>query len=303
MNVAILLCTYNGENFLQEQLDSYLKQTFQDWHLFVCDDGSTDSTLVILEKFKADHPDRISIFHGKEKNSTRNFLYLASIVPENFDYYTFSDQDDIWLPKKIEEGIKHLSFYPQNVPCLYGARTELVNEHGKHIGFSPLFSKKPSFQNALIQSIAGGNTMVFNNTALKILRTVGVVNVVAHDWLLYQIVSGVGGNVYYDQKSNLLYRQHGNNLIGSNNSFKARIHRIVLLFKGQFKYWNSLNIAALQTIYHKLTPKNQQVFDAFVAMHKSSPFKGVWYLYKFSFYRQTLFDTIGLLPANLFRKI
>src|SRR5690606_11871547 len=109
-------------------------------------------------------------------------------------------------------------------------------EAANPIGASPLFSHKPSFANALVQNIGGGNTMVFNRAARDALVQVSVDHeIVAHDWLAYLLISGMGGEVYYDADPALLYRQHGGNLVGKNNSWGDRATRVALLMRGRFR--------------------------------------------------------------------
>ena len=90
-------------------------------------------------------------------------------------------------------------------------------------GLSPLFTRPPAFQNALVQSLGGGNTMVFNRAAKKILQEAAAIDVVLHDWWVYQLVSAAGGMVHYDPRPMLKYRQHSDNLIGSNLGWRSAL--------------------------------------------------------------------------------
>ena len=112
----------------------------------------------------------------------------------------------------------------------------LIDEAGKPIGLSPLFKAPLSFENALVQSIAGGNTMLFNEETRKLLATTRESShIVSHDWWSYILVTGCGGEVCYDPESTLNYRQHSQNLIGSNISIRGRLQRLRRLLKGTFK--------------------------------------------------------------------
>lgn len=131
---------------------------------------------------------------------------------------------------------------------LYCSRTENIDESGKELKTtSPLFQKEPSFANALVQSIAGGNTMVFNKKALHLLQTAGIQKVISHDWWAYLLITGAGGSVFYDPKPQVKYRQHDKNLIGANVSFLTRTKRLKMLTQGAFRDWNTFNINALQS--------------------------------------------------------
>lgn len=236
--LAIILCTYNGEKFLQEQLDSFKAQTFKNWSLFVYDDGSKDRTKDLVENYihtqKQNHIKLIS--NNPCLGFAKNFLQGINTTPHHFDYYALSDQDDVWMSKKLERGIDYLKTIPQNIPALYCTRTLLVDSNAKTIGLSPCFNQPPSFSNALVQSIAGGNTMIFNKAAHELIAKISHdTAVISHDWFIYQLITGAGGHVYYDSEPSLLYRQHGNNIIGSNIGIFARILRIRKLMNGLFK--------------------------------------------------------------------
>src|SRR5262249_28608171 len=157
-------------------------------------------------------------------------------------YYAFCDQDDVWESDKLERALCILNRMSQDRPVLYCGRTRVIDDAGRIIGTSPAFLRPPSFANALVQNIGGGNTMVMNHAARELLLAAGPeIDTVAHDWWIYQIVSGAGGAVNYDLEPRVRYRQHRSNLIGANNTFRARCERIRLLFNGRFKQWTDRN--------------------------------------------------------------
>ena len=196
---TILLCTLNGERFLDEQLASLDGQTFTRWRLVVSDDGSTDRTRPILQAFKSAHtPGQVEIIDGPRRGAPANFLFLACAQNPADAYYAFCDQDDVWEADKLARAIAILEQTPPGIPALYGSRTSLIDESGRQIGLSPLFPRMPTFRSALVQSIAGGNTMVFNGKAHELLGLCGPdVTVPSHDWWLYQVTSACGGMVHY----------------------------------------------------------------------------------------------------------
>lgn len=189
--VAILLCTYHGQHYLAEQLNSFAAQTHTNWEVWASDDGSLDDTQAILEDYRQKWPEgRLSIQFGPAKGFAANFLSLTSKASINADYYANSDQDDIWEPNKLARAVEWLETIPENIPALYCSRTRLVDAQNNlvdaqnnEIGVSPLFSRPPSFANALMQNIGGGNTMVFNKAAQNLLREAGeALPVITHDW-------------------------------------------------------------------------------------------------------------------------
>jgi hypothetical protein len=111
-----------------------------------------------------------AIHAGPAEGSTANFLSLTCRADIDADYFAYADQDDVWESDKLERAVNWLKTIPEGVPALYGSRTLLVDARNQHIGYSPLFEREPNFRNALVQSIAGGNTMVFNRAARDLLR-------------------------------------------------------------------------------------------------------------------------------------
>ena len=149
--VAILMCTRNGEAFLGQQLESIADQTHTNWRLFVSDDGSTDQTKEILKRFAETHYQSTTIRNGPGKGVCVNFLSLATDPSIDADYFAFSDQDDVWHEDKLHRALTWLATISGDVPGLYCGRTELVSTDGRSYGLSPLFTRPPTFRNALVQ--------------------------------------------------------------------------------------------------------------------------------------------------------
>jgi len=303
--VAILLCTYQGEKYLAAQLDSFAAQTYPCWKLWVSDDGSTDATLDQLRAFSQRHqPGQVTLQAGPRKGFVKNFMSLICEPALHADYYALSDQDDIWHPNKLERAVKWLREVPEEQPALYCTRTELINGAGQPIGFSPLFNRPPAFANALMQNVAGGNTMVMNNAARDLLVEAGAdVDVVAHDWWIYIVVSACGGRVHYDSEPSLRYRQHGDNLIGANAGLSARLLRIKMLFQGHLRTWTNQHIQALSPLLPKLPPANRRIYDRFISARQRSLLPRVVGIKRSGVYRQTLLGNLGLLAAALTNRI
>jgi hypothetical protein len=141
----------------------------------------------------------------------------------------------------------------------------LDRRNGKEIGLSPLFTKTPTFHCALVQSIAGGNTIVFNQRARELLALCGDdVDIPSHDWWLYQVTSACAGKVHYDPYPSVRYRQHTQNVVGSNVGWAARIHRLHMFRQGRFRHWADLNVVMLARIRPRMNAENRQIFDLVV---------------------------------------
>ncbi len=303
--VAILLCTYHGQHYLAEQLDSFQAQSHSNWEVWASDDGSKDDTHAILEAYQQRwHAGRLSIHFGPADGFAANFLSITRKADIDADYFAYSDQDDIWEPDHLSRALDWLNTVPTNIPALYSSRTRYISDDGLDLGVSVLFKKPPSFRNALVQSIAGANTMVFNRAACLLLRkTPPQLEIVSHDWWAYMFVSGCDGRIFYDSYPGVRYRQHGNNIAGQNTTVMARLHRVNGLLEGRFKRWNEINLNALNEMAPYLTDKNREVLSFFCKARCSSVFSRIYNLYRSGVYRQTLAGNLGLLFAAILRKV
>lgn len=305
--IAILMSTYNGERFILEQLDSIKRQTLTDWRLYVSDDGSGDGTLGIIESWvaKNSYRDRVRIYAGPKLGFANNFMSLTANREIEADVFFWADQDDIWLSDKLERTMGFFADKDPKTPALYCGRTILVDSDNVEYGLSPLQNKyPPSFGNALVQSLGGGNTMAFNPKARELIALALGYVIPSHDWWAYMIVSGQGGTVMYDPEPTLRYRQHGKNMIGSNLSMMAKLRRFIFLMKGAYKVWIDNNLKILIPNKGLLTNKNQIILDEFIKGRESNNFlKKLFLLNKLNIRRQHKYITIALNIAFLIKKL
>jgi glycosyltransferase involved in cell wall biosynthesis len=306
--VAVMLCTFNGEKFLGDQLRTLAEQTVKDLVVFVSDDGSTDNTLRIIEENKNKYPHlNIQFLESSLRDSRKgfqyNFLSIFNLPAPPAKYIAFCDQDDLWEKDKLETAIKSLQNLPQNQPGLYGGRTRLIDEHDHEIGFSLFFSNKPSFANALVQSMIGGNTIVINAAAWYLMKSVKGPDISSHDWWTYIMVTGVGGFAFYDPEPKVRYRQHQQNLVGPNSTFKARLFRLKKLMQGEFGQLIDMHIQGLLLYKQRLTPENQHILENFIQARQPGLIHRIRYFFASKVYRQSFLDNIALFLAVLWRKI
>lgn len=303
--VAILLGTFEGEKFLSDQLSSIKEQSYKNWSLYASDDCSSDKTFSVLKQFQKENLFKTRVkLNDTNQGFLSNFLTMVCDSSIKADLYAFSDQDDVWERDKLHKAVSWIKQIPQEYPALYCSRTTTVDEYNNPKGFSALFTKPPSFKNAIVQSIGGGNTMLFNQAARELIVEAGVdVEVASHDWWAYMLVSGCGGVVFYDQESSLRYRQHSKNYIGTNNNIFARFRRINMLFQGRWKNWNDGHVSALSRMRHRLTDENITTLDLFVKSREGSILSRLLNLYRSRVYRQTVLGNIGLVVASLFKKL
>ena len=303
--VDILLATYNGSEFIEDQLKSIESQTHKNWRIWASDDGSTDGTVEILEKWAHKLGSlRFIILQGPGKGFVENFQFLISNANLNGNYIAFCDQDDVWMNDKLERAINVLYKIDKNLPGLYCSRTEILDRNGNKTNrLSPLFKRKTSFDNALVQSIAGGNTIVLNSSARNLMAQYSNLRPVSHDWWSYLIVTGVSGKVFYDINPSIYYRQHEKNIVGENKSLISRYKRFKFLINGSFYNWNSINISCLEFAYQSLTDENKKKLNDFKLIRSCGFLKRFIRVLNNRLYRQTRIGNIGLIIGLIFKKI
>lgn len=254
-HVAVLLSTYNGERYVEEQIRSILVQQDVRVTLYVRDDGSSDSTVEILTRLAAAHSN-IVLNAAHNVGLVKSFFNLLHQVSDCLEYYAFADQDDIWLSDKLAAGVGCLSSVGGGTPAMYCSRTEYVNESLQHLSYSPAYEqKKIGFGNALVQNIATGCTIIINEDARKLIVRELPETCIVHDWWIYLVVSAFG-SVIYDQVSHIKYRQHGGNVIGASSSFtKNSIKRTRRFFGSLRENRTSSQVAEFYRIFNwKMAP-------------------------------------------------
>lgn len=303
------MAVYNGAPTLPEQLDSFVAQSHNEWHVVASDDGSQDASKDILNAFRTTHgAHRMTVIDGPGRGAAQNFLHLLRHIANQPDvprWIAFSDQDDVWLPDKIARAINALEKQPPQRPALYCARTWITCDQLSKRRISPPRPQAPDFRNALVQNIAAGNTIVLGPAAVDlVLRAVRKVkDVVVHDWWLYQLITGAGGYVIHDDMPCLLYRQHAGNEIGVNDTIRARIYRLFRLLRGDFRSWNRTNIAALRATATLIDPAERARLDGFAQLSSLPLRKRLSLLRDLQLYRQTTGGTLTLWFAVVFRLV
>ena len=304
--IVILLATWNGAAHLREQLESFRIQTLHPTRLIVSDDGSRDDTRTILAEFAASDPGFVvDIIEGPRRGGAQNFLHLLQAVPLGTDFIALSDQDDVWLPDKIARGVRLLSRLPADRPALMGGRSYICDAELHNQRMSSMPRRSPSFCHALVQNFAGGNTMMLNSAGVDLVRAAAAEagRVVVHDWWIYQIISGVGGDVIFDEVPLLLYRQHGGNQIGANAGVSAKLRRMRWMLSGRFRRWNAINLAALRASSHRFTPENRAIIADFARLQRSGLWDRLAILRRLGLYRQGLEGTLALWLAAVLGRI
>lgn len=303
--ITIVMATYNGAPYLRAQLDSFLAQSRSNWRLLVSDDGSSDATRDILADY-ASGPmaGRLQVLDGPRRGATANFLHLIQQVDPG-DWIAFSDQDDIWKPEKLARASEWLS--AQDGAAVYAARTVICDDRMRELKPAPDFPGPFGFRNALIQACLPGNTTVANSSALSLLQKAAPAadraGIVGHDWWVYQLMSGAGARIKRDSAQVLLYRQHPRNVMGRNDTAKAKAARVSMLFDGTFARWLSQNQQALRESAELLTPQNRKLLDEFGELLQSPGRSAFAQMLRMGLYRQTASGTQAVRLAALMGRL
>lgn len=231
MIVAVLLATYNGEKYIEEMLQSLERQTYQDFVCYIHDDGSTDRTLEVCRRFVRNNPSRYVILdYPSLGNAGLNFLSLARRTKEQ--YIMFCDQDDIWLPEKIEKtlmAMKRAENKRCDVPVLVYTDLKVVNNNLEIISesyfrYTHKSPHKVNLSNILLEGFVPGCTMMINRKLCKFgLENCDDRKICMHDWWFMCVAFAVGGRVVVLNKPLIMYRQHDKNCIGIKKKFYDRL--------------------------------------------------------------------------------
>lgn len=231
--VQVLLSTYNGEKYIREQLDSILAQKDVEVSVLIRDDGSTDSTIDIINDYCSRNSD-IKLIKGSNMGACKSYFELFKEADMGYDYYALSDQDDYWYEDKLAVACSKLAGIDnkENKPLLYCCEADITDENLNTSGKDTTAEeaktsfpiKKPGFGNALIENIARGGSVVFNPTLLGMVRIDAPADCYMHDWWLY-LLATCFGKAIHDNKAYYKYRQHKDNVLGASTSKLGIIKR------------------------------------------------------------------------------
>lgn len=280
--IAVLLSSFNGESYIKPQIDSILNQVGVDLLLLIRDDGSTDSTRSILTEY-AEKNMSLKVIEGENVGSTKSFMKLIEYANEHFsdyDYFSFADQDDLWLKNKLQKAIKKLEYLESNKPNMYCSNLKVVDYNLNFINFmrtAPIYTQNKA--KSLVESFATGCTVVFNKATLKLVADYAPRNIILHDLWIFHTCMFLG-NIVYDPNAYILYRQHQSNQIGAKSTIKARlrskIKSLKSLSKQHFREEEAKTL--LNTYKGLLLPKDISLLNILVNYRKVPIIKIKWLL-------------------------
>ena len=300
VKVVVLLSTYNGGRYLEEQLASLIDQKGVQIEVLVRDDGSTDSTINILNKWK--EGGTIEWYKGDNLRPARSFFDLIEKAPDA-DFYAFCDQDDVWLPDKLKIAVSMLSKINCEKPSLYFGAYQMTDDKLNCIE-TTLRNPILDLYHALVDNSATGCTVVFDYKLLNAARKYSPSYITMHDDWLYLLCFALGGNVVYDNKPHILYRQHGDNVVGGIKQswlekYKNRIKKVFL----SGNCFRTRLASEIIRGYSDIIPsENLKIIRDFVGYRKG--LRRVYVALNFNYYRgNNIGDNIRLLVMFLTGKI
>ena len=302
--ITILMATYNGATYLPAQIDSLLGQTVSFDKLYIQDDCSTDDTWAILEHYQSQYPDRIAITRNEKNtgNPKHNFYSLMSRVQS--DYTMLCDQDDVWLPEKIEKTLAKMremeGMYGKDTPLL--VHTDLaVTDEELQIRDISLFhmqgmnQSRTALPQLLVQNIVTGCAVMYNRALLRVFQGKTPSFFVMHDWWI-ALLACCFGQIGFLEESTMLYRQHTGNTVGAKKA-SAVAYKLQLLKNIETVRKNVadtyLQAESLLEIYQEiLTPAHRKLLKSYVEIPKKNKISRYITMWK-----------LGTLKYGILRKI
>tara|TARA_B100001093_G_C26810647_1_gene1007442 strand:+ start:104 stop:1006 length:903 start_codon:yes stop_codon:yes gene_type:complete len=296
---AIILCTFNPhKSFFKAQIESISKQNVKKF-VYVFDDCSSHNSITFIKEtltkyLKSEYK---IIIREKNLGFAKNFISSITKI-HGYKFYAFCDQDDIWHSNRLDAAAKRLSKYD-----LYCSASRLIDMNGNLLGVNRI-NQLPSFNHSLVQSIAGGNTYVFKENVIDVMKKqIDNIEIISHDWYMYQILSGCGFKIYYDSKPTIDYRIHKSNLVGREKTFWQNFVKLIAAFKGKLKYYNDCNIKALSYYEPYFTSQNKKTFYHFVNDRNSSFFRRISLFTTHKLRRDSFLQNVVLLICCMIKKI
>lgn len=306
--VSVLLASYNGEKYIRDQLESILSQTLSDLSIVISDDLSTDGTPAIIREYEERYPDRVRSLKNSEKSGSaqNNFFRLMRSVSDMPDvsgeYVMLCDQDDIWLPDKAEVTLGEMkrleAEYGKSVPLLVHGDLSVTDKEGRILHDSMAEYQKIAvhdnrFSHYLVENNITGNTVMINQALLALMDHIPE-ECAMHDWWLGLLASCFGRIAYIDRPL-VLYRQHGDNQVGSKSGKEQYAERI-LNQDGVRENYGKMFVQAQQflKLYGNGMPQEKrEILEHFIGLSGKSRVGKIYTIWKYKLMKSTPMRTLG----------
>lgn len=252
--VNILLSTYNGANYIRKQLESIIAQTYEDYKVYIRDDGSTDNTSDIIEQTirASGKQEKFVFIKGENLGFCKSFFELLKNSTDG-DYWAFCDQDDYWRPEKIQWAVAMMEEKTEELPLMYSGNFYFVNQNMEYIKDYNLDLKGYDFRKSITSSICYGFTCVINGRLRELLLKSNFQNIQSHDWYAAMVATAFGG-IIADRRIVAFHIVHNNN--DSPTNLWEKIKRGLQLF-GQESFY-TMNCREFYDSYRELLNAQQE---------------------------------------------
>ena len=305
--IDVLMATYNGEKFIRQQLDSLFRQTIQNFTLIIRDDVSSDNTLQIIESYRQKFPDRILLISDEQKNVgvTQNFNLL--LEKSAADYIFFCDQDDVWLPSKIEtslSAIQALETVHTQTPCLVYADMKSIDEQGNIIANSVwqqlnLSPKYFTLNRLLVQNIPHGCTMLINKAMRNLVFPIPK-EAILHDHWIALLAAACAKHASINEPLMLL-RNHSSNISRKKISVTKKIQRFLTNTFSREEYEYIIKIRTRQAkalmthIGNSITEENKDLLKHFIELEQANSIERKKIFLQYKFFRTTFWHNLKMI--------
>lgn len=294
MKINILLSTYNGDPFLADQIESIQRQTVRDWVLYIRDDGSSDKTVDIIQKY-VEMDSRIVFINAHNRKNLgviKNFYTLLKY--RQADYYFFSDQDDVWLEDKLAVSLAEASKYSKNKPLLLYTDLKIVDKDLNILHESMIKTQSDHANTELVQELTEntvtGGTVMINHALAELWNTTE--QLLMHDWYLALVASAVGNLVYINYPTEL-YRQHDANVLGA-RTWSKRMKNWLKPSKLVEKYWWLIKASQDQArllLDLDLSPSDRELVEIFTTITDKTFYQRLHMLFQYGLRKNRNFHT------------
>lgn len=296
--VQVLMSTYNGEKYIEEQINSILKQENVQVSLLIRDDGSSDKTIPIITNI-AQKNNNVSFYTGENLGPARSFMDLINKSGQA-DYYAFTDQDDIWEQNKIISAINKLENYKEK-PSMYISALEIVDENLNKIETKKVDGNF-SFEGELIKNFATGCTQVLNKKLCDFIKRYNPSYIIMHDSWITRVCYAIGGNVIIDDNTYIKYRQHSSNVLGyKDNGLQKLKKQYKIAFKNNVSMREKIAKELKNGYEENLTEDAKQVVNNLIN-YKTDIKAKMWLLTNKKFRTNNFFINLKMIVAILLNK-
>lgn len=303
--VTVLLASYNGEKYIAAQLESVLNQTLSGLSVLISDDLSSDGTPAVIKEYEARYPGRVrSLENSRSSGGARNNFFCllkeAAHLPD--PYVMLCDQDDVWLPDKAEAALAEMKAmeakWGEGIPLLVHSDLSVTDKdggilHKSMVKYQKIAVHDNRFSHYLVENNITGNTVMINRPLLQLLKEFPG-ECVMHDWWLGLLASCFGKISCIDRPL-VLYRQHGDNQVGSKSGRQQYAERLQNREKSRENYRKMFAQARqfLKLYGNEMPEKNRRTLEHFIGLEEKNRAEKIYTIWKYRLVKSTPVRTLG----------